>query len=269
MLAVDEAAIAQRKAAVRNFGASWIRPPGISKTLQAMTEEEAERAEQAELERQERGLMDMQAQQQLEEARARADEAAAQADAGEEVNLDDEIPEAEATTADVTFNEDSVVEGSHMEAVEQEEDEHERDVAREEAELTGAARDEEELGIEHERDLDDSVPEAGSYQHTDTEEEDSYSESERENSSSAVPSARQTVSTSGERQNIQVQLMTGLQERMRAQVAATDALPRSPATLNLSSSVLDTSFQGSSPVVQRPSQTDGGRSTRRRQGRLS
>ncbi|KAG9714025.1 hypothetical protein KCU73_g16335, partial [Aureobasidium melanogenum] len=44
--------------------------------------------------------------------------------------------------------------------------------------LTGVAQDELDLGIE--RDLDDSVPEAGSYQHTDSELEDSDSDDEDE-----------------------------------------------------------------------------------------
>ena len=65
------------------------------------------------------------------------------------------------------------MEGSHVSG----NDEHY--AVMEEAELTGAARDEEDLGIEHERDLDDSVPEAGSYQHTDTYVEDRTDDASR------------------------------------------------------------------------------------------
>jgi len=277
LLAADEAAITQRKAAIRNFGAYWIRPPGITKTLQAMNEEEAERLEQEELARQERGLLDMQAQQQLEEARERAGEAAAEADeaaeAGEDRDLDDEIPEAEAT-ADMSFNEDSMVEGSSqlVEQVDEQEDDDEEEeeeqyAEMEEAELTGAVRDEEDLGIEpEERDLDDSVPEAGSYQHTDTEVEDSDSESELQDSfAAAAPSTTQRSGRARPAHPLQVQGQGagGLQGRLRA----AEALPRSPGTLNLSSSLLESSFVGSSPILQRG---PGGRGRgARRRGRPS
>ncbi|KAK4550623.1 hypothetical protein LTR36_000202 [Oleoguttula mirabilis] len=286
LLAADEAAIAQRKAAIRNFGAYWIRPPGVSKTLQAMSEEEAERLEQEEMARQERGLLDLQAQQQLQEARERATDAAAEADdaaeAGEERNLDDDIPEAGEATADLSFNEESMMEGSSQLVVhEVAEDEREMDdgvdyaLEMEEAGLTGAARDEEELGIEHDRDLDDSVPEAGSYQHTDTEAEDTESDSELQDSF-AVQSTRRSVRA--ERNTVQgnplhasVQGMPSLQERMRAQVGAADALPRSPGSLHLSSSLLESSFVGSSPVLQRGAHGARGRGAagRRRRGPAS
>ncbi|KAK5120122.1 hypothetical protein LTR85_006603 [Meristemomyces frigidus] len=285
LLAADEAAIAQRKAAIRNFGAYWIRPPGVTKTLQATNEEEAERLEQEEMARQERGLMDMQAQQQLQEARERATEAAAEADdaaaAGEERDLDDDIPEAGEATADLSFNEESMMEGSSQLVVhEMAEDDPEAEdgvdyaLEEEEAGLTGAARDEEELGIEHDRDLDDSVPEAGSYQHTDTEVEDTDSESELQDSF-AVQSARRSVGAErnavpGNPLQVSVQGMPGLQERMRAQVGAADALPRSPGSLHLSSSLLESSFVGSSPVLQRGAHGARGRgAAARRRGRPS
>lgn len=242
-----------------------------------MTEEEAERREQEELERQERGMMDMQAQQQLAEAQERAAETMAEQedpDAPEERDLDDEIPEAEVTdTGDgnTTFNEDSMMEGSLLEQQEQY-------AELEEAELTGAARDEEDLGIE--RDLDDDVPEAGSYQHTDTEAESSSSEADESSlvqDSFARQSQRRSTRSSA-RQQAQQQgefavqtpaiTMGSLQERMRAQVGAADSLPRSPGSLNLSSSVLESSFVGSSPMMQRGNQGGRGRGARGR-GRLS
>ncbi|KAK3695988.1 hypothetical protein LTR37_018206 [Vermiconidia calcicola] len=273
LLAADEAAIAHRKAAIRNFGAYWIRPPGIGKTLQAMTEEAAEMAEQEELLRQEQGLRDLQAQQQLDEARTRADEMGEEGEgAEEERDLDAEIPDADAEE-EVTFNEESMVEGSRF--VDQEQ------MQMEEAELTGAARDEEDLGIEHEeRDLDDSVPEAGSYQHTDTEAEDSStsSDSDLDDSFSATraSSNRQQPNTRSSNRSRQHALPMehfagatamggapplGLHERMRAQAAAASgdaALARSPGSLNLSSSLLESSFVGSSPVMQRGRGRGGG-----------
>jgi hypothetical protein len=262
LLAADEHAIEQRKAAVRNFGAYWIRPPGLPKTLQAMTEEEAERLEQAEMERQERGLLDMQAQQQLEEARQRAAETEAQAEAGEleeERDLDDDIPDAEHTTADITFNEDSLLNGSQLEST-QENDEHYAEL--EEAELNGAAQDEEDLGLEGERNLDDSIPEAGSYQHTDTEEEDTDSESELQDSLIA-PRARQSTTTTPANVGADSQTAQGLQERMRAQMRALGSFD-SPGSLRLSSSMHESSFLASSPMARHtpsgpPPRTRGGR----------
>lgn len=288
LLTADESAIAARKHAIRNFGAYWIRPPGISKTLQAMNEEELERVEVAEQARQEQNLRDLEARQAVEEARARAEDQAAREGGegegmGEERDLDAEIPDADAagggedgdvTAGSVSFNEESMVDGrSHLvEDVEEgaEEDEAVREaVEMEEAELTGAARDEEELGIE--RDLDDSVPEAGSYQHTDTEVEDSDSDSELRDSF-AVQSTRRSARSarsggSGRPLRAQMQGLAGLQERMRAQVSAADSLPRSPGSINLSSSVLESSFVGSSPVMQRGA--NGGRGRGRRRGRQS
>lgn len=264
LLAADEAAIEQRKAAVRLFGSQWIRPPGIPKTLQAMTEEALEREEQAELDRQESGMRDMQAQQQLAEAQQAANETAAQVDAGgeEERNLDDEIPDADVTAADVTFNEDSIMEGSQLEHEEQNVEQY---VEMEEAELTGAARDEEDLGLDLERDLDDSIAEAGSYQHTDTEVEDSDSESELQDSF-ASRSAPRPARTPLDRGQIEPpQLMGSLQERLRAQMGAPEMLSRSPGNLDLSSSILDSSLLGSSPAMPR----GRGRGGRLRRGRHS
>nr|POF14885.1 hypothetical protein CFP56_71269 [Quercus suber] len=315
LIAADEAAIVQRKAAIRNFGAYWIRPLGVSKTLQTMTEEEAERLEQAEIERQEEGLRDMEARQQLQEAQTRAAEAAAQTDeaaaAGEEVDLDDEIPEAPdadadadaddddedvtgietendvQTTGEVSFNEDSMMEGSHLirdENVEEDEEEGRLYAEMEEAELTGAARDGEALGIEldvgMERDLDDSVPEAGSYQHTDTEVEDSdSSDLEVLGDSFAAQSARRSARVSAARSSgmlppilsMQTQggVRTNLQDRMRAQMSGSTALPRSPGNLNLSSSLIDSSFVSSSPVMQRGGYGGRGVGAARRRGRQS
>ena len=301
ILASDESAIQHRKAAIRNFGALWIRPPGVPKTLQAMTEEAAELAEAEEQMRQEQGLRDMAALQQVEEARQRAQEAGMQEDEvveEEERDLDAEVPDADADDEgsedgeEVTFNESSIVEGSGVEV------EAERYAAIEEAELTGAAREMEELGVEREvameRDLDDSVPEAGSYQHTDTEVEDSTSASDSDlndsfagrtrqqaqQAQSATTSARRSTrstrsSASAQRpaQQVQVQVQAGrlggLQDRIRAQVATPTndgGLARSPGGMDLSSSLVESSIVGSSPVAQRGAR---GRAGARRRGRMS
>lgn len=240
LLAADEAAIAQRKAAIRNFGAYWIRPPGISKTLQSMIEEEVERREQEELERQERGLQDLQAQQELEEAQQRAAETAAEQEAGditEDRDLDEDVPEAED---DATFNEDSMLEGSQIEQEQYEE--------LEEAELLGIARDEETLGIEHERNLDDSVPEAAAYQSSD--EANSTSESELEDSF-AMPNTRpaRPQDFSFDRP---AEAVGGIFDRTRLlQQSLGAGLVRSPGSMTLSSPQVESSFAASSPVRAR------------------
>ena len=140
----DEALIEQRKIAIARFGATWIKPPGVSKTLQAETEEKQEREEQEILARREQMMLDMQAQQEAEEARQRAaaEDAMDELDGEGDRDLDDDVPEGstmgmdadlsaeeeggltdddagasdeEATTeADMTFNDGSLIEGSML-----------------------------------------------------------------------------------------------------------------------------------------------------------
>jgi hypothetical protein len=192
MLTEDEKLIEQRKLNVRRFGAAWLRPPGVAKTFQARMDEDQERAEQAEMARREAQLLEMaqaaeaeagnaEAEQEQEEERdLDADVPDAEEEEDEEEDEDEEDSDEEVTGVDVTFNEESLMEGSI--------DGDGRDeLEMEEAELIGRLQDERDLGLE--RDLDDSVPEAGSYQHTDTELEDDTSEEE---DSDAEPLSRQT-----------------------------------------------------------------------------
>jgi hypothetical protein len=92
------------------------------------------------------------------------------------------------------------------------------------------------LDLDQDVDLDDGVPDAESYQHTDTEEEDSSSSSSSEDESSeaqnsfAQQSARRSARVSAQRQqqqqlqfSTQTPAMGSLQERMRAQVGAADS----------------------------------------------
>jgi hypothetical protein len=188
----DESTIEQRKQNVRRFGAGWIRPPGIAKTLQAQRDEELEKEEQEILQRREQVMMDLAAAQQ-DAANAEAREQGEEMEEEEEQrDLDDEVPEAEASASEssvdssdsddeeeeegssqsvegendttVPFNEDSFIEGSMLEA------EVSHMLEMEEAEMAGVLQDE--------RDLDDDVPEAGSYEHTDSELEDDSDEDE-------------------------------------------------------------------------------------------
>lgn len=150
-------------------------------------DEEAERAEQAELARRE-ALMNELAAAERSQVQLGADGAGEEA--MEERDLDADVPDADADTEaledgddgeaegdqEVTFNEESLLEGSDL-IHEQEEDLLSQQMIRlEEAELEGRLQDERDLGLE--RDLDEDVPEAGSYEHTDTEEELESSDNE-------------------------------------------------------------------------------------------
>ncbi|KAG9588685.1 hypothetical protein KCU77_g8849, partial [Aureobasidium melanogenum] len=278
-LLADEQAISHRKHNIRRFGAGWIKPPGVAKTLQAETEEKAEREEQEALQRREQMMMDMQAQQEAEEARNRAAAAEEQAEGEEEQerDLDEEIPDADGeeeeedddeditdsdeeededdeeeqeemqselqsemlsqmhseipVAEDITFNEESMFLDTSMAALDEESREQERYRHLQEAELTGVAQDELDLGIE--RDLDDSVPEAGSYQHTDSELEDSDSDDEDDE----------------EEEEEEEQSQLEPQEEEQSEIAA-PVMPYSRSSL-LSrdvSSLLDSSFVTSSPA---------------------
>ncbi|KAL1655127.1 hypothetical protein SLS61_002439 [Didymella pomorum] len=187
-LTQDENTFEQRKANVQRFGAGWIRPPGVAKTLQAITDEELEKAEQEVMARREQVMMDLAAAQQEAanaEERQQREELEENGEMEEERDLDDDVPEAEASASELSasdessdeegsvsdtedgarehesipFNEDSFIEGSMVEA------EVSAMLEQEEAEMAGVLQDE--------RDLDDDVPEAGSYEHTDSELEDS------------------------------------------------------------------------------------------------
>jgi hypothetical protein len=110
-------------------------------------------------------------EQDLDEAVPEAEPEQSDAEGEGERDLDDDIPDGDAenedeseignTMGDVTFNEESFIEGSMVQAdVEQMLD------MEEDAAMQQSIQD-----VEH--DLDDDVPEAGAYEHTDTEIEDS------------------------------------------------------------------------------------------------
>jgi Apc15p protein len=219
----DEVAIEHRKNNVRRFGAHWIRPPGVVKTLQAKLEEEQERREAAEQMRREAAMQEMVEAQNEAAARTAAQETeAGEPDAEMERDLDADVPEAEEEDADdeddedddddededdedleededededdenpsapaarnanrrSTFNEDNLLHGSFVggdEELAPGSTQHFLDA--EDAELDGRAQDMRDFGF-IERDLDDDVPEAEGWEHTDSEAEDS-SEMEEDN----------------------------------------------------------------------------------------
>ncbi len=200
----------QRKQNVRRFGAGWLRPPGVPKTYQAAMDEAAEREEQEVLARREAAMLEMAGAADAAAAEAAAVAAEGMGRVGEEGSedgeegeegeegegerdLDDDVPDAE----DLVFNDESMMDGSSLLGggaresgiglqtdgagdvsagfeIADDGASSGSDVAAilamEEAEMVGRLQDE--------RDLDDDVPDAGSYQHTDTDVEDSSSEPE-------------------------------------------------------------------------------------------
>ncbi|EGX95227.1 hypothetical protein CCM_03499 [Cordyceps militaris CM01] len=94
-LAADEAHMQRRRTSVQNFGSTWLKPPGLPKTLHQMREEKREQEEHQEAMRRE------QVAQELAEAEAEAAAEGDEDDAMDDVqldgaqDLDDEIPDAD------------------------------------------------------------------------------------------------------------------------------------------------------------------------------
>ncbi|KAL8847641.1 MAG: hypothetical protein Q9221_007329 [Calogaya cf. arnoldii] len=193
----DELLIHNRKANIRRFGAGWLRPPGIPKTRQGMDEERAEREEQELVAQREQAMIDAQAAAEEEAMEAgetdlllRAAElpAVGQGEVVDEDDmrdLDDMVPEGGGEAG---------WESSEDDEEEEDEDEEEGDQENERVgegdEIVIGDLDVDFMGVQEEgegdygvpgmlegegRDLDEEVPEAGSYQHTDTELEDESS----------------------------------------------------------------------------------------------
>lgn len=248
----DEAKLEKRKDNVAKFGASWIRPPGVAKTYQARMDEEAEMKEQKELARREAVMLEMQ------QAAAAQDGLPAEGEEGEEVeeerDLDEEIPDADALEdlddedesedinvvegytetgvlenheGEVTFNEESLLEGSI-------DGDGQALLAMEDAELVGRLQDQRDLGMDsdEERDMDDDVPEAGSYEHTDTEEEDDSTEGEEDS-------------------EIQVRVQGISNGRSRQSLGRSDGRGRRSLASEDSELLGSSSFVGSSPAMAR------------------
>ncbi|KAL8937701.1 MAG: hypothetical protein Q9216_004296 [Gyalolechia sp. 2 TL-2023] len=192
-LRADELAVHNRKANIRRFGAGWLRPPGIPKTLQGLADERAEREEQELTAGREAAMLEAQAAAEEEEAAAVAAELGVGAPEGQvaeeddEMNLDDEVPEAGDMTGGWESSDDS-----DEEAVDENEIRRRRSAMDGDGEISiaidadvGVSFTGEEGEGDYDapgmleggpgRDLDEDVPEAGSYQHTDTEAEDESS----------------------------------------------------------------------------------------------
>ncbi|KAM3557901.1 hypothetical protein ARSEF4850_004843 [Beauveria asiatica] len=94
-LAADEAYMQRRRSGIQNYGSTWLRPPGLPKTLHQMREEKREQEEHQEAMRRE------QLAQELADAEAEAEAAGGGEDAMDDVqldgaqDLDEEIPDAD------------------------------------------------------------------------------------------------------------------------------------------------------------------------------
>ncbi|KAL8924543.1 MAG: hypothetical protein Q9208_004018 [Pyrenodesmia sp. 3 TL-2023] len=182
-LRADEIAIINRKHSIRRFGAGWLRPPGVPKTLQGMDDERLEREEQEMAAQRDQMMEDAQAAAEEEEAAVAAAAAAAAGipvggrpvEETEGMNLDDEIPEAGGGWES---SDDSDFGADHNRGNGIRGDGEEISIAVD-ADIGASFTGVEEEGegdyaargmLEGEgRDLDE---EAGSYQHTDTDESD-------------------------------------------------------------------------------------------------
>ncbi|KAG0647990.1 hypothetical protein D0Z07_6013 [Hyphodiscus hymeniophilus] len=212
-LRMDEEYMERRKQNVQNYGNSWIRPPGIPKTLFQQREEKREMEEHQEALRREALA------QELAEAEAEGVEDLLNGGVEEEVeevrDLDDEVPEAETTGLDADDEEndgdednesedvprgvlasripddvfrEALVRGEQMRTAGFGEDGgsavNEEDASQmlQEEDLVHDRRGEDQdVDMDMDADLDADIPEADSaegYEHTDTEEELTSSEEE-------------------------------------------------------------------------------------------
>ncbi|KAI9691350.1 MAG: hypothetical protein M1820_009729 [Bogoriella megaspora] len=205
LLTSDESALIQRKRNIRRFGAGWIRPPGVQKTFQQSMDEAQERLEhEAGLERERRAEELRGAQVAAENAERERNNLGEGGEGGDgqggewvegerdldadipdaevERDLDDEVPEAEEESMGFGESEEDEDEEDDDDAAEMgsPRGRHERGMVQRDVEMEDVEM-EMEGEVEEERDLDDDVPEAGGYEHTDTELEDE-SEGEEPNS---------------------------------------------------------------------------------------
>ena len=196
VLRQSENFVAQRKVNIQRFGASWIRPPGVSKTYQAAMDEAAEREEQDRLmsQAEEDDLADMEGEGNTADPDG-VDGGPADGDSvdGEDRDLDDDIPEAAGDDDDFFDVDDD----------DEDDDDDDGDGSDGMDELAERGNEDEGLFVPEdggsagdlagERDLDEDVPEAGSYQHTDTELEDVSEEGYDASMLEAEPSRRGTA----------------------------------------------------------------------------
>ncbi|KAE8449179.1 hypothetical protein EG329_008346 [Mollisiaceae sp. DMI_Dod_QoI] len=201
----------RRKQNIQNYGSSWIKPPGIPKSLYQMREEEREMKEHQEALRRE------QLAQELAEAEAEGLDEMLQGegmdgDMGEARDLDDDVPDAETTRLEEDESDGSDEENEteepprgmlaaripddvYREAIVRGEevrtnrfgeeggsalDEEDHSGMLQEEDLVHENRDHHDEDMDMDADLDADIPDAdeGGYEHTDTEAELTSSDDE-------------------------------------------------------------------------------------------
>lgn len=201
----------RRKQNIQNYGNSWIKPPGIPKSLYQLREEKREMEEHQEALRREALA------QELAEAEAEGVDALLQGEGmdpelEEAPDLDDEVPEADATNLDAEDPESEDEENDiedvprgvlaaripddvYREAIIRGEevrnarfgtdggsnvDEEDQSQMLQEEDLVHEARRNHDMDMDMDADLDADIPEAetGGYEHTDTEAELTSSDEE-------------------------------------------------------------------------------------------
>lgn len=143
-LAADEQKMNRRRLNVQNFGSTWIKPPGVPKTLHQMREEKREQEEHQEAMRRE------QLAQELAEAEGGGpmDEGMmddVQLDGAQD--LDDEIPDAEDAFDPSSDDESEEDGGEEDEENEEGEDDDDEEALREEEADEEALREERQHGL--------------------------------------------------------------------------------------------------------------------------
>lgn len=200
-LRADEQYMERRKQNVQNYGSSWIKPPGIGKSLHQLREERREMEEHQESLRRE------QLAQELADAEAAEEGSQLDAELDQTRDLDDDVPDADETALDPDDSDQSDVteeDDTARLAIQRIPDDHYRDALMRGEEIGGASfgaegnagSDEEDgsqllqeedlahdetlgmdadldMDMDMDGDLDGDVPEAEGqgYEHTDTEEE--------------------------------------------------------------------------------------------------
>lgn len=221
---LDEESIRNRKKNITDYGAGWLKPPGVSKSLQQMREDEREMREHEETLRRERLA------QELAQAGAEAElDSLLQGEDGDRmedmVDLDDDIPEANISEFDSNgegdYGDEVTVHTEISRSTTQasnnnnltlplQDDLYRREIlvhdrlirddssAIDEKDLSGMLEEEDlvhehpesemtnlDLGMNQDMDLDDDIPEGDAYEHTDIDDETSSNISSSEDEDSS------------------------------------------------------------------------------------
>ncbi|KAM3505973.1 hypothetical protein MY11210_007748 [Beauveria gryllotalpidicola] len=122
-LAADEAYMQRRRSGIQNYGSTWLRPPGLPKTLHQMREEKREQEEHQEAMRRE------QLAQELADAEAEAEAEAEAAGGGEDAMDDVQLDGAQDLDEEIPDADDEFALGGGSDSEEEEDEDEEENVA--------------------------------------------------------------------------------------------------------------------------------------------